>query len=252
MKKLFFISFLFLNVVAFSQDLISGGSNSWIFHTPDRGERDLHIAPTNSNNTDWDWNNRITMTNDGILKTPKSIVVGNSFLEPLSGNDSSISFCPNNGTSWFHIKNSSNNSLEISQGANVDGQKLVVIKNNGNFGIGSQNPDSRLTVKGKIHCEEVKVDLQVPADYVFEKYYTGTSILKADYKMFTLEEVEEFIKKNNHLPEVPSAKQIKEEGLHLKEMTNLLLQKIEELTLYTIEQEKRIKKLESQIEKIKS
>jgi hypothetical protein len=62
--------------------------------------------------------------------------------------------------------------------------------------------------------------------------------------MPTLEEVEKFTKKNHHLPEVPSAKQIKKEGLNLKKMTALLLQKVEELTLYIIEQEKRIKILE--------
>lgn len=124
------------------------------------------------------------------------------------------------------------------------GKNRIRVNRHGNIGIGSRNPDSKLTVKGKIHCEEVKVDLQVPADYVFEKYYTGTSTLKEDYQMLSLEEVEAFTKKNNHLPEIPSAKEIQKEGLHLKKMTNLLLQKIEELTLYTIEQEKRIKVLE--------
>ena len=116
-----------------------------------------------------------------------------------------------------------------------------------NVGIGTNHPDSRLTVKGKIHCEEVKVDLSVPADYVFEKYYTGDSELNKDYVMPTLEEVEAYTKENKHLPEIPSAQEIKDNGLKLKEMTNLLLQKIEELTLYTIEQEKRIKALEAKL-----
>jgi hypothetical protein len=52
-----------------------------------------------------------------------------------------------------------------------------------NVGIGSISPDSKLTVKGKIHAEEVKVDLAVPADYVFEKYYLGKSSLKPDYTL---------------------------------------------------------------------
>ena len=121
--------------------------------------------------------------------------------------------------------------------------------NGGKVGIGTYNPDEELTVKGTIHCEEVLVDLKVPADYVFEKYYEGASTLKSTYTMPTLEEVEEFTKKNHHLPAMPSAAQIQEEGLQLKEMTNLLLQKIEELTLYTIEQEKRIKSLETQLDK---
>lgn len=120
--------------------------------------------------------------------------------------------------------------------------------NSKNVGIGTISPDEKLTVKGKIHAEEVRVDLSVPADYVFEKYYTGKSELKADYVMPTLEEVETFTKANNHLPNIPSAKEIQEEGLHLKEMTNLLLQKIEELTLYTIEQQKQLEKQARQLE----
>ena len=70
--------------------------------------------------------------------------------------------------------------------------------------------------------------------------------------MPTLEEVAAFTKKNHHLPAIPSAEQIQKEGLHLKQMTNLLLQKIEELTIYTIEQEKRIKALESKLVEKKS
>ena len=99
----------------------------------------------------------------------------------------------------------------------------------------------------KIHAEEVRVDLSVPADYVFESYYTGFSELKPEYTMPTLEEVEAYTKENNHLPEMPSAKEIQEEGLYLSKMANLLLQKVEELTLYTIEQEKRIKALEAKL-----
>ena len=88
---------------------------------------------------------------------------------------------------------------------------------------------------------------EVLPDYVFQKYYTGTSTLKADYVMPTLEEVEAFTKTNHHLPSVPSAAEVKEEGMQLKEMTTILLQKVEELTLYTIEQEKRIKALEAKL-----
>src|SRR5690606_37013801 len=99
----------------------------------------------------------------------------------------------------------------------------------------------------KIHAEEIKVDLAVPADYVFQKYFTGFSDLKPDYEMFSLKEVESFIKENHHLPNVPSAEEIQENGLHLGEMNNLLLQKVEELTLYIIEQNKRIDALEAQI-----
>ncbi|WP_239023321.1 hypothetical protein [Flavobacterium endoglycinae] len=129
------------------------------------------------------------------------------------------------------------------------GVERMRIKDNGYVGIGSINPDEKLTVKGKIHAEEVRVDINVPADYVFEKYYTGKSDLKSDYKMPTLTEIEKFTKENNHLPNIPSAQEIKENGLQLGEMNNLLLQKIEELTLYIIEQNKRIETLEKKINK---
>lgn len=134
---------------------------------------------------------------------------------------------------------------DFTNGVRVNGTKLII---DGKLGVGSQNPDEKLTVNGTVHAKEVKVDLSIPADYVFQKYYTGTSTLKHNYSMPTLEEVEAYTKANHHLPEVPSAQEIKDNGLHLKQMTNILLQKIEELTLYTIEQEKRIKALEARLE----
>ena len=117
-----------------------------------------------------------------------------------------------------------------------------------NVGIGTMTPDEKLTVKGKIHTQEVRVDMSGPLavpDYVFAK----------DYKLKSLEEVEEFIKQNSHLPEIPSAKEIEKNGLMLAEMNMSLLKKIEELTLYMIEmkkeiatQDKKIKMFENQFE----
>jgi len=75
------------------------------------------------------------------------------------------------------------------------------------------------------------------ADYVFEK----------DYKLHSIEEVAEYVKENKHLPDVPSAKDFKENGYKIGDMDNLLLQKIEELTLYIIEQQKQIKELQSRL-----
>jgi hypothetical protein len=113
---------------------------------------------------------------------------------------------------------------------------------NGKIGIGTATPDELLTVKGKVHAQEVLVDLQgaVAPDYVFEAYFNGTSALKPSYKMMALKDVSAFIEKNNHLPEIPSAATLTKEGLALKKMNLLLLQKIEELTLYTIEQQAQI------------
>jgi hypothetical protein len=130
------------------------------------------------------------------------------------------------------------------------GSGLTIIGETANVGIGTTNPDSKLTVKGKIHAEEVKVDLAVPADYVFEKYYLGESSLKPDYSLLTLSEVEKFTEANHHLPNVPSANEIKKNGLLLGEMSNVLLQKIEELTLYSIDQQKTINKQAAAIERL--
>jgi hypothetical protein len=65
----------------------------------------------------------------------------------------------------------------------------------------------------------------------------------------TLEEIEKYIKDNKHLPEVPSALEFKQNGYSVGEMDDLLLRKIEELTLYIIAQQKRIKELELKLEK---
>ena len=105
------------------------------------------------------------------------------------------------------------------------------IASNGNVGIGTSQPDAQLTVKGKIHAEEIKVDLNVPGpDYVFEK----------DYQLKSLEEVEKFVSVNKHLPEIPAASVMEKEGIGMGEMQMKLLQKIEELTLYSIEQNKKL------------
>lgn len=123
----------------------------------------------------------------------------------------------------------------------------IILNRLGNVGIGTANPDAKLTVKGNIHAEEIIVDLLVPADYVFQKYYTGRSALKSDYTMPTLAEIESYTKVNHHLPNVPSAKELQQNGVSLGEMSNVLLQKVEELTLYIIEQNKKIEALEAKV-----
>ena len=91
---------------------------------------------------------------------------------------------------------------------------------------------SSIEVDGIIKATEIKVEAQT-ADFVF----------KEDYHLKSLEEVEQFITNNKHLPDVPSAKQMEENGVGLAEMNKLLLQKIEELTLYMIEIKKENKRL---------
>jgi hypothetical protein len=104
--------------------------------------------------------------------------------------------------------------------------------NLGAVGIGTTNPGSfKLAVEGKIGAREVNVTLANPwPDYVFEKSYSLPS----------LEEVKSYIDQNKHLPEVPSAKEMETNGVNVGEMNMMLLKKIEELTLYTIQMNQKM------------
>nr|WP_321485473.1 LamG-like jellyroll fold domain-containing protein [uncultured Draconibacterium sp.] len=109
--------------------------------------------------------------------------------------------------------------------------------NSGNVGIGTSSPDEKLTVNGTIHSEEVIVDLSIPApDYVFDK----------EYGVMTISELKTFLEENSHLPEFPSASEMEENGINLSEINMSLLKRIEELTLYILDQEKRILEIEKQ------
>lgn len=122
----------------------------------------------------------------------------------------------------------------------------------GKVGIGTSTPDELLTVKGKIHTQEVLVDLNgaVAPDYVFEDYIDGTSALNPSYARLSLTALAEYIEKNRHLPGIPSASSMELEGIALKEFNLLLLEKLEELTVYTLEQQEEIEKLKMRVEKL--
>lgn len=100
----------------------------------------------------------------------------------------------------------------------------------------------KLMVNGGILCEKVKVIADVPnSDHVFED----------DYDLKPLEEVKEFVKKHKHLPEIPSAKEFKENGYNIGEMDDLLLRKVEELTLYVIQLKEEVDTLKEENRELK-
>jgi hypothetical protein len=113
---------------------------------------------------------------------------------------------------------------------------------NRNLGVGTT--DTRgfsLAVAGGILAEELTIELQANwPDYVFEE----------EYNLPTLYEIEQYIKEKRHLMNIPSAAEIEKNGLQVGAMQAKLLEKIEELMLYTIDQEKRIKALEAEILKL--
>ena len=104
------------------------------------------------------------------------------------------------------------------------------ISNNGNVGIGTAIPNAKLAVNGNIRAHEIKVETANWPDYVFAR----------DYTLEPLEETEKHIKEKGHLPGIPSAEEVKANGVDLGEMNSKLLQKIEELTLHLIEKEKEL------------
>ena len=147
----------------------------------------------------------------------------------------------NNSTHIFYIRNlaggsSPNNDIRFQ----TTGETRMAIRANGNIGIGTlETGTHKLAVEGTIGAREIIVEADGWSDFVFNK----------DYKLKALEEVENYIEENNHLPDVPSEKEVLENGVALGEMDAKLLQKIEELTLYMIEQNK---KTETLIEKVET
>ncbi len=125
--------------------------------------------------------------------------------------------------------------------SNINWDEVMSITPDGLVGIGTSNPHGyKLAVNGKMITEEVVVKLRNNwPDYVFEE----------SYALKPLDELGSFIDANGHLPEVPTAQQVAEDGLSLGEMNALLLKKIEELTLYTLQQQKEIDALKQQMAK---
>lgn len=123
-----------------------------------------------------------------------------------------------------------------------NGAKSDFIYKNGNIGIGTETMGNhKLAVEGSIGAREIKVESSGWSDFVFEK----------DYNLPTLFDVENHIKEKGHLKDIPSAKEVEKNGFFLGEMNAKLLQKIEELTLYTIEQEKKLVIQQKEIEELK-
>lgn len=111
----------------------------------------------------------------------------------------------------------------------------LFIRNDGNVGIGTSTPQSKLAVNGTITAKEIEVTLNGFPDYVF----------KSDYKLPSLKEIEDFIQINGHLPEIPSEQEVVKNGLNVGEMNVILLKKVEELTLYVISLQKEVEELKN-------
>ncbi len=118
---------------------------------------------------------------------------------------------------------------------------VLFLKDDGRVGIGTKDLTKGylLTVAGGINAREVLVTADAGADFVFQK----------GFQLKSLPEVENYVKTNKHLPDVPSAAEMQKNGLNMGEFQIKLLQKVEELTLYVIEQQKEIEALKAKVGK---
>ncbi len=147
------------------------------------------------------------------------------------------------GNLTFYVKNES----ELHEALRINAR--------GHVGIGTTTPDYKLDVCGTIRAKEVKVEeftcsnasfngtLAANQITVTTNGHTADFVFQEDYQLRELREVENFIKTNKHLPDIPSAAAMEEQGVNLAEMNKLLLLKIEELTLYAVQKEKEIQAL---------
>ena len=137
----------------------------------------------------------------------------------------------NNGSCYINYSG----DLRYRNGSMTDDVPVVLFSKDNNVGIGTLDPQGyKLAVNGTIRAKEIKVDSDW-ADFVFKK----------DYKLPTLGDVKKHIEEKGTLPGIPSESDVKANGVSLGEVNALLLQKIEELTLYVIKQQEEIEQLKA-------
>ncbi len=158
------------------------------------------------------------------------------------------------------------NTVTLADGA---GNIRLYSDNAGHTGIGTNTPNenAKLDVNGNIYCNS-KVYIGTPDNNTTDQISSyalavnGTAmfnkakvklygnwpdyVFEEKYSLLPIAELEQYIQKNKHLPNIPSASQIEKDGIDLGANQTILLQKIEELTLYIIDQHKRIERLEKQ------
>jgi Phage T4 tail fibre len=205
--------------------------------------------------------NRLCISGTGCIGIGDTNPQNNlSVNQPGANQDVSVSFRARNGNStkselYFGVNNSSGTGVGATIGANgAFGAGLALkgttggtsspdmfINVSGNVGIGTTNPGSyKLAVEGKIGAREVVVTTAAWSDYVFNK----------GYNLKPLDEVENYIKTNKHLEGIPTEKEVKAKGVAMGDMQAKLLQKIEELTLYTVELNKKTVELNEKVNQL--
>jgi len=174
--------------------------------------------------------------NTTLYITPGSTTNNDSVTISLSEDDNATY-----GMYWLYDGVANSLKLFGKESAVIKGPHFIVKRHSGDVAIGDHFADGyRLSVDGKIMCEEVRVNLSEDwPDYVFN----------SNYQLMPVKKLDHYIKDNGHLPNIPSSNEIESSGLEVGEMQRLMMEKIEELSLYIIEQQKQIEELKMQIKK---
>ncbi len=186
----------------------------------------------------------------GTSDTPAAVqdgdVLGNYVFDGHDGTafGTGVQIRPVTEESWTSTAHGAYLALWTTPSGSTANMERLRITGAGNVGIGIANPVEKLHVNGSIRAtgsiySQPSPQMELP-DYVFE----------SDYDLMPIQELEKFIASERHLPNVPKATEIRENGLNHTEFQMKLLEKIEELTLYTVQQEKRIKELEMTVERL--
>ncbi len=158
-------------------------------------------------------------------------------VKAISGN-CDVSLFPATGKGWNFAGTTLSDLIIASFDGTTYNDKLI-IKENGNVGIGTTTPSAayKLTVAGKIICTELKVQVQPFPDYVFA----------ANYKLPSLKEVESHINTYHRLPGMPSATEVEADGMEVGKMQTKVVEKVEEATLYILQLSKENEALKNQL-----
>ena len=234
----------FVNYGGIAIDGNDGGNRQMFLFSDGSGSSNIFTV-TSSTDAGSTWNSRFAIQQNGLV----GIGTSNPG-EKLTLHQGRFKVS-NNSAQDLYIWSYANEPAKIMTGGNNISRGIQLGRDNtplfllDQVSIGTSNiapTGYKLAVDGKAIMEEIKVELsQTWPDFVFEN----------DYDLLPLEEVEKHIQEKGHLPEIPDEEEVMENGINLGEMNAKLLQKIEELTLYLIDQNKQLQEQKTEIEELK-